>query len=169
MKNKLQTSYFPHLLMVPMKMSSLTLTVWGIIRKSLHLREGSRHGFLRRLSSSPQLCMVYLVAQMVKNPGLGRSPGEGNGYQLQYSCLENSMETRAWTATGHEVMKSWTNWATNTHTHIFHKCLLSLTLWKASNTTSIESVSRGWNSLIEVLQVGMWVSKWNKLFPGFIW
>ena len=43
------------------------------------------------------------------DPGLGRSLGEGNGYQLQYSCLENSMETRAWMAIGHEVMKSWTN------------------------------------------------------------
>ena len=34
-----------------------------------------------------------LVAQMVKNPpGLGRSPGEGKGYPLQYSGLENSMD-----------------------------------------------------------------------------
>ena len=32
-------------------------------------------------------------------PGLGRSPGEGNGYPLQYSCLENSTESRAWWAT----------------------------------------------------------------------
>ena len=29
-------------------------------------------------------------------PGLERSPGEGNGYPLQYSCLENSMDSRAW-------------------------------------------------------------------------
>ena len=29
-------------------------------------------------------------------PGSGRSPGEGNGYLLQYSCLENSMERGAW-------------------------------------------------------------------------
>ena len=29
-------------------------------------------------------------------PGLGRSPGEGNGTPLQYSCLENSMEGGAW-------------------------------------------------------------------------
>ena len=29
-------------------------------------------------------------------PGLGRSPGEGNGYPLQYSCLENSMDRGAW-------------------------------------------------------------------------
>ena len=29
-------------------------------------------------------------------PGLGRSPGEGNGNPLQYSCLENPMDTGAW-------------------------------------------------------------------------
>ena len=32
-------------------------------------------------------------------PGLGRSPGEGNGYALQYSCLETSMDIGAWWAT----------------------------------------------------------------------
>ena len=31
-------------------------------------------------------------------PGLGRSPGEGNGYPVQYSCLENSMDRGAWRA-----------------------------------------------------------------------
>ena len=40
--------------------------------------------------------------------GLGRSPGEGNNNPLQYSCLENSMDTRAWWATVHGVAKSWT-------------------------------------------------------------
>ena len=39
-------------------------------------------------------------------PGLGRSPGEGNGYQLQYSCLGNSMDRGAWWATVHGVTKS---------------------------------------------------------------
>ena len=37
--------------------------------------------------------------------GLGRSPGEGNGYLLQYSCLENSIDRGA---TVHGVAKSWT-------------------------------------------------------------
>jgi len=41
-------------------------------------------------------------------PGLGRSPGEGNSYPLQYSCLENSMNRVAWQATVHGVAKSWT-------------------------------------------------------------
>ena len=39
-------------------------------------------------------------------PGLGRSPGEGNGNPLQYSCLENSMNREAWQATVHGVAKS---------------------------------------------------------------
>ena len=39
-------------------------------------------------------------------PGLGRSPGEGNGYQLQYSCLENSMDRGTWQAIVHGVAKS---------------------------------------------------------------
>ena len=41
-------------------------------------------------------------------PGWGRSPGEGNGYPLQYSCLEKSMDREAWQATLHRVAKSWT-------------------------------------------------------------
>ena len=62
------------------------------------------------------------VVQQVKNPpadaedsgdmgsvlGLERSSGEGNGNPLQYSCLENSMDRRAWQATVHKVQKSWT-------------------------------------------------------------
>ena len=41
-------------------------------------------------------------------PGSGRSPGEGNGNPLQYSCLENSMERGAWWATVRGVTKSQT-------------------------------------------------------------
>ena len=57
-----------------------------------------------------------LVVQMVKNlcsagdlgliPGSGRSPGEGNGNPLQYSCLENYMDRGAWWATVHRVARS---------------------------------------------------------------
>ena len=48
-------------------------------------------------------------------PGSGRSPGEGNGNPLQYSCLEDLMDRGAWEATVHEVTKSQThNWAANT-------------------------------------------------------
>ena len=41
-------------------------------------------------------------------PGLGRSPGEGNGNLLQYSCLENPMDRGAWQAIVQRVTKSQT-------------------------------------------------------------
>ena len=41
-------------------------------------------------------------------PGLGRSPGEGNDYPLQSSCLENPTDRGAWLATVHEVLKNQT-------------------------------------------------------------
>ena len=41
-------------------------------------------------------------------PGWGRSPGEGNGNTLQYSCLGNSMDGGAWKDTVHGVAKSQT-------------------------------------------------------------
>ena len=41
-------------------------------------------------------------------PGSGTFPGEGNGYPLQYSSLENSTERVAWWAAAHGVTKSWT-------------------------------------------------------------
>ena len=41
-------------------------------------------------------------------PGSGRSPGEGNGNPLQYSCLENSVDRGAWQATVHGIAKSCT-------------------------------------------------------------
>ena len=48
-------------------------------------------------------------------PGLGTSPGEGNGNSLQYSCLESSTDRRAWQATVQGVTKSQTQ--PNMHTH----------------------------------------------------
>ena len=42
------------------------------------------------------------------NPGLGRSPGEGNGNPLQYSCLENPMDRGAWWVVVHRVTQNGT-------------------------------------------------------------
>ena len=52
-------------------------------------------------------------------PGSGRSPGEGNGNPLQYSCLENPMEGGAWYATVHGVAKSQTQLSDFTLTSTF--------------------------------------------------
>ena len=54
-------------------------------------------------------------------PGSGRSPGEGNGNPLQYSCLENPMDRRAWWATVHENQRVWHKWVT--FTFILHVTL----------------------------------------------
>ena len=53
-----------------------------------------------------------IVGDQGSIPGLGRSPGEGTGYPLQYSCLESSMDRGAWKATVRGVAKSWiqTEW-----------------------------------------------------------
>ena len=48
------------------------------------------------------------VGDLGSIPGLGRSPGEGNGSPLQYSCLENSMDRERWWAIVHGFAKSWT-------------------------------------------------------------
>ena len=53
-------------------------------------------------------------------PGLGRSPGEGNGNPLQYSCLENPMDGGAWWAADHWVAKSRTRLSDFTFTFHFH-------------------------------------------------
>ena len=56
------------------------------------------------------------VGDRALTPGLGRSPGEGNGYPLQYSCLENSMDREAWWATSMRLQRVRHDWATNTFT-----------------------------------------------------
>ena len=59
-------------------------------------------------------------------PGSGRSPGEGNGYPLQYSCLGNLTDRGAWQATVHRFTER-QNWATNTHTRITYSIKQFLT------------------------------------------
>ena len=51
---------------------------------------------------------VYNAGDPGSIPGLGRSPGEGNGNPLQYSYLENPMDGGVWRATDHGVAKSGT-------------------------------------------------------------
>ena len=51
---------------------------------------------------------AYSAEDLGSIPGSGRSPGEGNGNPLQYSCLENPMDRGAWWATVHGVAKSQT-------------------------------------------------------------
>ena len=56
--------------------------------------------------SSDGKVSAYNAGDLGSIPGSGRSPGEGNGNPLQYSCLENPMDGGAWKATVHGVAKS---------------------------------------------------------------
>ena len=85
------------------------------------MKTGYGQSLPRHLTHFPRIQEASLVAQTVKNlpamwetrvqslgqedplemssiPGPGRSPGKGNGYPVQYSCLENSMDRGAWQA-----------------------------------------------------------------------
>ena len=68
---------------------------------------GKKHilGLPRWLSGKETTCKAAATGDAVSIPGSGRSPGEGNGYPLQY-CLENPMDRGAWWATVHGVTKS---------------------------------------------------------------
>ena len=57
-------------------------------------------GFPKWLSSKESTCNA---GDMGSIPGLGRSPGRGNGNSLQYSCLKNPTDKGAWQATAHGV------------------------------------------------------------------
>ena len=66
-------------------------------------------------------------------PVSGRSPGEGNGNPLQYSCLENPMDRGAWWATVHWVTKSWTRLSDFTSLHFTSVAQSCLTLCDPMN------------------------------------
>ena len=68
-------------------------------------------------------------------PGRGRSPGEGNGNPLQYSCLENLMDRGAWQATVHGVAESQTRLSDLTSLH--------LAPWEAPQTALDQWASPG--------------------------
>ena len=85
---------------------------------------------IRNLNSwQAQPIWAFLVAQTVKNPPAmqetwvlsldqkKKTPGEGNGNPLQYSCMENPLDRGAWQATVYSIAKNWTwlsNWTTST-------------------------------------------------------
>ena len=64
--------------------------------------------FLQSSGGSDGKASAYNAEDPGSIPGLGRSPGEGNGNPLQYFCLENPMDGGAWRAAVHRVAKSWT-------------------------------------------------------------
>ena len=58
-------------------------------------------------------------------PGLGRSPGVGNGNTLQYPCLENPMDREAWRAVVHRLTKK-SDMTEHTHTHTHTHLIMTI-------------------------------------------
>ena len=75
------------------------------VRAMENLQKSYLKGFPRASGSKESPCSGGDLGSV---PALGRSPREGNGYPLQCSCLENSMDRGAWGATALGVTKSWT-------------------------------------------------------------
>ena len=69
---------------------------------------GSRHGNWTSLVAQTIKASAYNAGDPGLIPGSGRSPGEGNGNPVQYSCLENPMDGGAWWAAVNGVAKSQT-------------------------------------------------------------
>ena len=81
-------------------------------------------------------------------PGWGRSPGVGNGNLLQHSCLENSMDSRAWQATVHGVTESQTrlsDWALG---------MMDREAWHAT----VHGIAKNWTRLSDWTEVN-WATK----------
>ena len=77
-------------------------------------------------------------------PGLGRSPGEGNGYPLQYSCLENSTDRGAWRASwwGHKQSDT-----TEQQTHSYCNIILHERNWKSNKRMKVKI--KNWKQFIK--------------------
>ena len=108
----------------------------------------------------------FPIAQMVKNlpavqetwvqslgsiPGSGRSPGGGNGNLLQYSCLENSMNRRDWSATVHGISKSQMRLSTHTQYRwdCFQELHTSVTLLKC-NSIAVLKFNNNCKSILRI-------------------
>ena len=93
--------------------------------------------------------------EMSSVPGSGRSPGEGNGNSLQYSCLGNPMHRGTWWAIVHGVANSWTWLSTPTHHKqplLQWKTFLSNTIKRLRNLIPSLHAVFPFNSLYYLLQ-----------------
>ena len=104
---------------------------------------------------------AYNAGDLGSIPGLERSPGEGNGNPLQYSCLENPMYGEAWWATVHGVAKSRTRLSDFT---FFSLSRLRLRM-KGSDLSLRSSHKKNWN----VIFINEIDKKWQNHHELYSW
>ena len=88
------------------------------------------------------------------SPGSWRSPGEGNGNLLQYSCLETSMDRGAWWATVHRVPKSRTHLSVHAWMHTPHSHAIKPLKFDLYSLPKMTYVKR-------LLPSHWWTAKWH--------
>ena len=88
-------------------------TLVSIAAVVFYIPTSRAHGFPRSSVGKESACNAGDLGSI---PGSGRSPGEGNGNPLQYSCLENPMDREAWWVIVHGVAKSQTRLSDETTT-----------------------------------------------------
>ena len=103
--------------------------------------------------SSDGKASAYNAGDLGSIPGSGRSPGEGNGNPLQYSCLENSMDQGAWWATVNGVAKSWIRLSGFTLSILWHCLSLGLE-WKLIFSSPMATAE--FSTFAGILSAALW-------------
>ena len=96
----------------------------------------------------------------VQSLSWGRSPGEGNSYPLQCSCLEDSIDRGAWWASVHGSQRTRHDWATNIFTKYFANSCEALTT--AEHRVGPSGQAGSW----KVVLVEVTVSERSEMSPG---
>ena len=121
-------NFFSTLLKCHLYYSAVSSRLWDPGGRDLfysHLYAASRFGLVQ----SPPVS-ARAAGDPGSIPGSGRSPGEGNGSPLQYSCLRNPMDGGAWWVTVHGIAESEVTERLSMHTQGFSKGMLrKLLLW----------------------------------------
>ena len=104
------------------------------------------------LSGKESACHAGTTGEAASIPGMGRSLGGGNGNKLQYSCLENSTDRIAWSATVHRVIKSQTQLKRkNTQAHVdlrryYSSSINNYVTWRMEEGMTAQSSILAWRT-----------------------